>query len=452
MQDQLNFALGRASRRLRLDTLVRLRWLTVLGQSFALGLVHYGLGYEIPIVLCALLVVASVWLNIILRMWFPVSHRLSDRFATGLLAYDILQLAALLYLTGGLENPFASLFLAPVLISATALPPARTLGLGLLVVIVSTLLAFYHYPLPWRADARLDLPAEYVAGIWASVLLGAAFIGIYAWRVSAEANQLAEGLAAVELVMAREQHLSQLDGLAAAAAHELGTPLATIALVAKEIANAAEPGSALADDVALLRQEVDRCRDILAKLTTLNENEGPLATLSLRQLIEEIVAPQRAVGAAILVQIGGEGAEPVMRRNPSVIYGLGNLVDNAVDFAADKVTLRGVWSEDRVTIVVSDDGPGFPPDILMRAGEPYLTTRGRGRPAAGTRQGLGLGLFLAKTLLERSGAQVAFGNLGGGQTGARVDVMWSRGRFEAVSGVEALEETASLPRWISETT
>lgn len=436
MQDQLTFALGRESRRLRLDTLVRLRWLTVIGQAFAIGLIHYGLGYEIPLAPSVLLVILSVCLNLTLRILYPVSHRLSDRFAMALLAYDILQLAALLYLTGGLENPFASLFMAPVLISATALPPTKTLALGGLVVVVSTLLAIEHYPLPWRADQALDLPALYVAGIWASILLGAAFTGIYAWRVSAEANQLADALAAAELVMAREQHLSQLDGLAAAAAHELGTPLATIALVAKELGNAAEPGSAQADDIALLRQEVERCRDILTKLTALNENEGPLATMSVRQLLDEVVQPQKAVGARITVTLDGEGPAPVMRRNPSVLYGLGNLVDNAVDFAANAVSITGSWDHDLVKIEVQDDGPGFPPDILMRAGEPYLSSRGRSKGGRRNpeREGLGLGLFLAKTLLERSGAELSFANLGSGQTGARVTIAWDRSRFEEQGG------------------
>lgn len=451
MQDQISFPLGRASRRLRLDTLVRLRWLAVIGQTTAILYVHYGLGYKVPLAPCLLLISASIWLNITLRIRFPVSHRLSDRFATGLLAYDVLQLGALLYLTGGLDNPFATLFLAPVLISATALPPARTLALGLLVVVCASVLALNHMPLPWEADRGIDLPKLYVAGIWSSILLGVAFTGIYAWRVSAEANQLAEALAAAELVIAREQHLSQLDGLAAAAAHELGTPLATIALVSKEIANAAEPGSPLADDVALLRQEVERCRDILTKLTALNEDEGPLATLSLSQLLEEIVQPQRAAGASVAVRIEGDGPEPVMRRNPSVLYGLGNLLDNAVDFAASRVALDGSWDHERVRIEVRDDGAGFPPDILMRAGDPYVTTRGRARGAAeprGGRVGLGLGLFLAKTLLDRSGAQVTFTNLGGGQTGARVEIIWNRARFEsgaALLGELALEAAAQPP-------
>jgi two-component system sensor histidine kinase RegB len=276
-----------------------------------------------------------------------------------------------------------------------------------------------------------------VAGIWSAILLGVAFTAVYAWRVAAEADQLAQALAAAELVIAREQHLSQLDGLAAAAAHELGTPLATVTLVAKEIANGAAPGSQLAEDIALLRQEAARCRTILGRLTTLNEDEGVTATLSLGQLMEEIANPQRPFGVPITVSMSGDGPEPVMRRNPALLYGIGNLVDNAVDFAAAQVRLDGSWDMDRVVIEVSDDGPGFPGEVLLRFGEPYVTTRAQpgsaraGRDTPEGRGGMGLGLFIAKTLLERSGAQVQVTNAAGRSRGARIRLSWPRQRFEA---------------------
>lgn len=452
MPDQVDIALARASRRLRLDTLVRLRWLAIAGQGLAIAFVQIGLGFPLPIAACVALVAASVWLNIALRVRYPMSHRLSDRAALALLAYDVLQLGALLYLTGGLENPFSLLFLAPVLISATAQPPAHTLLLGALVVASTSVLAFWHLPLPWDAAQPLNLPSLYIGGIWVAILLGVGFTAVYAWRVSAEADDLAEALTAAEMVMAREQHLSQLDGLAAAAAHELGTPLATITLVAKEIANAAPAGSALAEDIALLRQEVDRCRTILSTLTSLDEDSGPLSTFALSQLLEEIAGPQRPFGVPIDVSVQGEGEEPVMRRNPSVLYGIGNLVDNAVDFASSRVTLTGRWTAAAVEIEVSDDGPGFAPDILLRAGEPYITSRGRSRGrAAGSvgedriaRQGLGLGLFIAKTLLERSGAQIVFANNPRDRSGARITVSWPRKAFEARTGVVG---DAGLEHW-----
>jgi two-component system, sensor histidine kinase RegB len=446
---------GQDARRLRLDTLVRLRWLAIAGQSAAVAVVHFGLGFPLPFGLCFFVIAVSAAVNAVLSIRHPASHRLGDDAATLLLGFDILQLAALLYLTGGLQNPFSVLFLAPVLISATALPPERTLILGLLAIGCATLLAIVHRPVP-RGPAleQLNMPFLYVTGIWTAILLGTAFTGVYAWRVAEEARLLAQALAATELVLAREQHLSQLDGLAAAAAHELGTPLATIALVAKELDLQAPKDPAMADDIKLLREQVDRCRGILAKLTSLGEDQtGILDTMKLSHLIEEIVAPQRSFDVTIEVLKTGEEPEPVCRRNPGLLYGLANLVDNAVDFAASTVVLEAVWTPDQVRIEIRDDGPGFAPEVLLRIGEPYVTTRGAGQRGGGNDgSGLGLGLFIAKTLIERSGAQLIVTNAMPPRNGAVVRIVWPReafegdaARFAVGGGREALTAGQSVP-------
>ena len=408
--------LGRDARHLRLDTFVRLRWLAITGQSAAVVGAQFGLGLPLPFGWCFLVIATSSWLNLALRIRFPASYRLSDDSAALLLAFDIVQLAALLFLTGGLQNPFSLLFLAPVLISATALPPERTLALGLLAVGLATLLALVHRPLPWFADGRIELPFLYVSGVWTAILLGTAFTGVYAWRVAEETRLLAQALAATELVLAREQHLSQLDGLAAAAAHELGTPLGTIMVVTKELVRQLGPTAspAVAEDLNLLREQVDRCRGILGKLTSLDgDGVGFLETVTFSHLVEELVAPQRALGAALDISSSGEGPEPAWRRNPGVMFGLANILDNAVDFAEARVSVEGRWTPERVWIEIRDDGPGFSSEVLLRAGEPYVTTRSHDRPQSGETvgAGLGLGLFIAKTLIERSGAQLALMNV-----------------------------------------
>lgn len=427
--DLVEPALARSGRHLRLDTLVRLRWLAIAGQSLAVAGVHFGLRFPLPFGWCFAVIAVSAWLNIALRVRFPLSHRLREDAATALLAFDIIQLAALLYLTGGLQNPFSILFLAPVMISATALAPQRTLVLGLLAVALASLLSFQHFPLPWSGPERPLLPPYYQAGNWIALVLGLGFTGIYAWRVAKEARDLSEALTATELVLAREQHLSQLDGLAAAAAHELGTPLATIALVARELSRLAPPEGEMADDITLLREQVERCRGILGKLASLQDDDaGPLDQLSLRLLIEEAAGPQRPFGVPFRIEMLGEKPEPVCRRNPGMIYGLGNIVDNAVDFAKSEVTITAQWGESHVALTIADDGPGFPPDVLMRAGEPYLS-RERGESRAGG--GLGLGLFIAKTLLERGGATLEFSNRPAPASGASVRIVWPRVIFEA---------------------
>lgn len=416
--------------RLRLETLVRLRWLAVAGQAAAVAVVYGVLGFPLPIAGCLAVIAVAGLLNLALARRYPVTHRFGEDAASALLAFDIVQLAALLFLTGGLENPFAMLFLAPVMISAAVLPPTRTVGLGALAVAAATLLCFWHQPLPWDPEDALSLPLTYRAGVWFAILLGVAFIGVYAWRVTNEARQLAKALAATELVLAREQHLSQLDGLAAAAAHELGTPLATIALVTKELKHLGPADGPMAEDITLLVEQVARCREILGKITSLGaERSGPMAQMRLGVLLEEIAGPQRPFDVQIAVDQHGRGAEPVCRRNPAMLYGLGNLVENAVDFAMTEVQIHATFDPQKVEIVIVDDGQGFPSEILGRAGDPYLTTRGGRRAKTEEGSGMGLGLFIAKTLLERSGATLALGN-GGEGGGAVARVTWPRPAFE----------------------
>ena len=445
MDDDSMAARLTAQRDLRLDTLVRLRWLAVAGQGAAVLGVRGLFGFDLPLVACLAVIALSACLNVALRLRYPMTQRLKGRAAGLLLGYDVMQLAALLYLTGGLENPFSVLFLAPVMISATALPPATTAALGGFALACATFIGLNHLPLPWPAPEAIELPFLYVIGIWVALALALAFIGVYAWRVSEEGRELAQALAATELVLAREQHLSALDGLAAAAAHELGTPLATIALVAKELERAIVPG-VHDDDMRLLREQVARCRDILKKLTSLDEGGAPYESMEVGHLLEEIVAPHRHFGVALAVKTaGGREDEPRWRRNPSVLYGLGNIVENAVDFANAQVDVAASWGPAAVEMTITDDGPGFAPEIIHRLGEPYVSSRSAERGASSEGGGLGLGFFIAKTLLERSGARVSLSNRTAPAVGAQVRVAWPRARFEAVRA-PAQEARARAPR------
>jgi len=428
----LSLAQHHPRRTVRLDTLVRLRWLVVIGQTTAVLVVFYGLDFEMPVYACLAVIALAAWLNVALRLRFHMTQRLEPDRAAWLLAFDIAELAVLLFLTGGLQNPFAFLFLGPVLLSATALPPRFTLMLGGFAVVCATMLVFVHYPLPWDSDDPLQLPPIYMMGVWLCILLAIGFIGVYAWQITEESRQLFDALAATELVLAREQHLSQLDGLAAAAAHELGTPLSTISVIAKELEHAIAPNAPHGDDVRLLREQATRCRDILAKLTELSASGEPFDRMPLTALIEEVVAPHRNFGVTIDVTAPeNRGAEPVGARNPAILYGLGNLLENAVDFAGNRVAVEAQWSEDAVAVTISDDGPGFAPEILGRIGEPYVTSRRHQPHDTGEEPaGLGLGFFIAKTLLERSGATLSYENRPLPESGAIVRLRWSRGDFE----------------------
>lgn len=420
------------SRRLRLNTLIRLRWLAVIGQSAAVVFVAWVIDFPLPVPECGALIACSAALNIYLALRYPANHRLTLYPALAMLTYDALQLAGLLYLTGGLTNPFALLMAVPVVVSATSMPVRHTALLGSLVVAIVTMLMFYHRPLPWLPAGGFSVPTIYVAGVWFAVVSTILFTSIYAWRIADEARKLAAALAATELVLQREQHLSALDGLAAAAAHELGTPLATIALVAKEMERALSADAQHGEDIRLLRSQTERCREILKGLTSLStEGESHIAQMPVSSIVEEVVAPHREFDVFVEMKPGVVvGPEPVMIRNPGVLHGLGNLVENAVDFAKSRVEIT--WSFDNTGVVINivDDGPGFLADMLDRIGEPYASTRParEGSQGAG---GLGLGLFIAKTLLERSGASVDFANSKERGFGAQASVSWPREMFES---------------------
>lgn len=428
--DQLSSSSFFERNRLKLDTLVRLRWLAVSGQSGAVLFVRYGLDFQLPIGPCFALIAFSAWLNIFFRIRYPSSYRLRSKDSTTLLAYDICQLSGLLYLTGGLQNPFAVLLLVPVVVSAATLPRSSTVILGFMVLATSTLLAFWHLPLPWRSGETLTLSSIYIAGVWIAITSSMAFMAFYTSRVAGETQQLSDALSATELVLAHEQHLSALDGLATAAAHELGTPLATITLTAKELKTDLPDGNPLRDDVDLIVEQSIRCRDILAKLRSLSSSQDTNFTqMSLSHLLEEAIEPHKLFGIDLSLNLAparSDDPEPIILRSPGLLYGLGNIVENAVDFAQSTVTLDGAWTDKTITLTISDDGPGFSPDMIHRLGEPYVTKR----EGAQTGGGLGLGFFIAKTLLERSGGRVTLSNRQGPETGAVLTISWPREQLD----------------------
>jgi len=448
-----------SGRRLWLSTLIRLRWPAIAGQMLAVAVVGMWFEFPLPMALCIALIALSAWLNVSLRVIFPSAQRLDPFWATALLAYDIVQLSGLLYLTGGLQNPFAILLLGPVMVSATTLQPDKTFLLGTLALTAASLLVFYHLPLPWFEGETFRIPVHYLGGLWIALACALVFIAFYAFRVAEEGRQLADALAATELVLQREQHLSALDGLAAAAAHELGTPLATIAIVASELEHEIAGDDPHAEDIRLLRSQSQRCREILAKLTSLSsEPEEHFGRLPLSHITEEITAPYRDFGVELKLTSDGAGPEPVAPRSPGLVHGLGNLVENAVDFAKTTVHLHARWDDKTVSVVISDDGSGFSADIVDRLGEPYVTTRrAGGRPPqaehkgdrTGEHGGLGLGFFIAKTLLERSGASLSLANRRAPEGGAMITVTWSRTAFQGGAEQEVTKPVNTGNEWKS---
>lgn len=430
--------------RVRLRTLSNLRWLAIAGQSAALFLVYFALGYPLPLVYCATAIAVSAVLNVVLALRYPATHRLANREATFYLAFDVLQLAALLYLTGGVANPFALMFVAPVVIAATTLNLGNVMILAFIAFASVSLIAIVHRPLPWPAGDALVLPQLYQAGIWTAQVIGIGFTSVYAWRIASESARMSAGLAATQLALSREHRLAALGALATAAAHELGTPLGTIAVVARELERAMPEGSTEMEDVRLLRAQAERCRAIIARLANPEEAMlGATARLPLGALLDDIAAPQRGEDVEIRTSIvppvsATEDADysvPEVWRAPELLHGLGNIIENAADFAESLVAVTATWDEEFLHITVHDDGPGFAPEIFEALGEPYITSRPGHHAltesemapvgALDQHEGMGLGFFIAKILLEQTGGLVKADNPPSG--GARVSIRWQRG-------------------------
>lgn len=426
-----------------LRMLLLIRWVAVLGQAATLLVVHFGLGYALSIVAAMAVVAASALLNVVGMVSRGTTARLGEVEAASYLAYDIVQLGVLLFLTGGLANPFAILAIAPVTVAATVLSRLSVIGLSALTVTAISLLAIYHLPLPWQGEPP-EFPALYILGVWFALIFAALFIAGYIWSVAEEARRMRDAFAATQLALAREQRVSAVGALAAAAAHELGSPLATIAVVAKELARDLPASSPHAEDAALLLSQSERCRTILADLSRQRGSESggaPYAHLPISALVEAAGEPYRAANVRVIYATGAGsagpgGEEPKVARSPEVMHGLGNLIQNAVTFARREVIVTTDWTDREITVEVVDDGPGFSANVLARIGEPYISGRGGGEA-----QHMGLGIFIAQSLLERTGARLGFGNLAEG--GAQVMVEWPRAALEVNERAPSREEAGS---------
>jgi two-component system sensor histidine kinase RegB len=421
--------------RVSLRLLILIRWAAVIGQATALLTVQFGFGYKLPFGLAGAVVAASAVFNLIATRQRQGGSRLGDREAAVHLAYDILQLGLLLYLTGGLLNPFAMLMLAPITVAATILSQRSVIVLAFLAIATITVLALDHLPLPWREGAEFDLPSAYIFGEWAALTVSTVFIASYARNVADGARRMGDAYTATQLALAREQRVSAVGALAAAAAHELGSPLGTIAVIAKELVRELPPDSPYAEDAALLLSQSERCRTILAELSRRPENDrgaSPYARMPISALVEAAGSPYEAGGVRVIYVTATDvdvADEPLVPRTPEVVHGLGNLIANAIQFAQHEVTVTIAWDPKRVSIDITDDGLGFPPHVLARLGEPYLSSR-----AGGSGNHMGLGIFIAQTLLQRTGARLAFENLPEG--GAHVAIQWNRSNLEADTSMQ----------------
>ncbi|WP_293575021.1 sensor histidine kinase RegB [Phaeobacter sp.] len=438
---------------IRLRTLIVLRWVAIAGQLTAITVAQSLYNLQLELVLCYIAIGISVLGNLIAIILFPRNKRLSEFENFLMVLFDLLQLNFLLYLTGGLNNPFALLVLGPVTISASMMRLRSTLIVGATAIILVTLLAEFHLPLRTAQGFMLRVPDIFVFGNWTAIVIAVLFIGAYSYRISAEIRSMSDALAATQMALSREQKLTDLGGVVAAAAHELGTPLATIKLTSSELIDELDDRPDLREDAALIREQADRCRDILRDMGRAGKDDLHLRQAPLSAVVNEAAEPHMYRGKTVHYEEGpaadGGLQHPSILRQPEIIHGLRNLVQNAVDFARSTVWVEAIWDDNTITLRISDDGRGYPSHLLGRIGDPFVRRR-RSEQDRGQRpeyEGMGLGLFIAKTLLERSGAQLVFANgLDPNQTltqdpkkrGAIVEVRWPREKIDAATGENAV--------------
>ncbi len=431
-------SVGSAFGRTRLRTLVSLRWMAIAGQAAAVLFVNYVLGFDLPLAACLAAIGASAWLNVALMAVFPSQHLSSPAETAGQLAFDVVQLSVLIGLTGGLQNPFLLMILAPVTVGASRLLPAYAGLLSLLALACCAGMAMWGLNLPWRPHEKLEIPWLYQVGQLAAVAIGLVFFTVSSWRTGRDESKLVSALDAVQAVLSREQQLSALGALAAATAHELGTPLATIHLAAKELQRSVKKDNPSREDVELIVEQSERCRAILKQISQRRHmTDAALARTPLPSLIEEAAEPHSGSGIHVQCscsplqgQGGGESRPPVVARKPEIIHALGAFIENAVSFASKEVSINARWSETEVRIYVTDDGPGFAPSVLAKLGEPYFSERSVEQRGGG----MGLGFFIACTLLERTGARVTPYNRQLPARGAVIRIVWPRKSIEAPPG------------------
>ncbi|MEO1475887.1 MAG: ActS/PrrB/RegB family redox-sensitive histidine kinase [Pseudomonadota bacterium] len=423
---------GSALGRTRLRTFISLRWLAVAGQTIAVLVVHFVLKFELPLAFCLATIAASAWLNVFLEFALQTRRLASERESAAQLAFDVVQLSALVAATGGLANPFDLFLIAPVTIAAVSLRRRYAVMIAVLTLGLAASMPLYAAELPWRGGEEVVVPRLLQWGQFLALTLGVVFFALSAVRVNQDEERLVRALDAAQVVMAKEQRLSALGAMAAMTAHELGTPLATIHLVAREMAEDLPEDSPFREDANLLVEQAERCRGILQSLAQQREAGDIVhAQMPLSALIEEAAAPHKGLGVDVDVRTrqkpGNNEKPPVIRRSPEILHALGAFIENAVSFADTIVWIEATWTEDECIVTIRDDGPGFSADVMPKLGEPYVSQRGDAQAGGGD---MGLGFFIAKTLIERTGGRVGTRNRTPPGHGATVQITWPRARLE----------------------
>jgi len=421
----MNFStLFRLGENLNLDrkTLIILRWIAITGQLTAINLVYFYLKLDFPILIAHFIIFFGLSTNLFLQFKIK-SVQLKDFYSSIFLLYDLIQLSLLLYLTGGISNPFSILMIIPAIVSSTFLSMGTTIILGIFTILFLFLLTLFHYPLPGIHDQSITFPKLYLVGYFIAIIIGLVFLSYFGIRFSGESKRRSDAVNKLQQVIAKEYELESLGGQAAAAAHSLGTPLATISVVSKELKKEIGNNKEYSKDIDLLISQTKRCGEILKQISKKQIIEDEfLSKTNLEDLLDEIISSFKETTSKKIFLISSQDKNKIQfERSPELIYGLRNFIGNAIKFSKSTIEIEIISNDEKVKVMINDDGPGFPEDIIEFLGEPYIKSKSE---EININAGTGMGTFLGKTLLERKLAELYFSQnnkLGG----ASVIISWS---------------------------
>ena len=404
------------------STYVTLRWIGIIGQLIAVNFVYFFLNQNFDFVTSNIVILLGIFSNLYLIFIYKKTQ-LSDRSAFLFLLIDILQLGVLLYLSGGITNPFVIFILIPSVFSSSNLSLRTNALLVILTIIIIIFLTFSYKDLPINLNSDFHNNHYFYYSIPTSLIVALVFLNYFAMTFGTQSRLRKEALGKMEEVMAKEHELLSLGGQAAAAAHSLGTPLSTITIIAHDLMKQFKGQKDIEKDIELLNSQVDRCNEILKRLTLnpVEEDEFIDKDINIRDYLHEIISSFKEISKKEFVFNFDQDSNPKkISKSIEIVYGLRNFIGNANKFAKNSIFINLKSDSEFTEITVEDDGNGYPRDIISKIGEPYLKSN---YSNDNSKQGLGLGLFIGKTLLEKNFALVTFRN-SKTRNGAEVNIKW----------------------------
>jgi len=408
---------------LKKSTYINLRWIAIIGQLTTINFIYFAFNFNFNLVLGNLIILIGVLSNLYLT-YINKNTQVLDKAAFLFLLTDIFQLGCLIYLTGGIVNPFSIFLIIPAIFSSSNLSLRSNLSLVSITILIIIFLSFFNEPLPYPINKHFHVDGYYYYSIPISLIVALTFLNYFALTFGKESRIRKEALNKMEEIMSKEHELLSLGGQAAAAAHSLGTPFSTIKIISSDLLKQFKDNNDVKKDIELLVSQIERCSEILKKLT-LNptiEDDFIDRDLSIADYINEITKSFKEVSKKeFIINLDQNSNSLSITKSIEIVYGLRNFIGNANKFAKSKVFINIKSDSDTTEIIIEDDGEGYPKDVLKKIGEPYVRSY---KSSIKSKSGLGLGIFIGKTLLEKNFANILCKN-SETRSGAEVNIKWN---------------------------